>query len=52
MKLSLKLLGQAILPLAAVGLIGFALVTMDKPQDAKAPPPAPPRPHPLVRHPW
>ncbi len=42
MKLSLKLLGRAILPLAAVGLIGFALATMAKPKDSKAPPPAPP----------
>jgi HlyD family secretion protein len=42
MKLSLKLLGRLILPLIAVGLIGFAIATLSPKDDTTAGPPAAP----------
>jgi HlyD family secretion protein len=42
MKLSFKLLGRLILPLIAVGLIGFAIATLSPKDDSTAGPPAPP----------
>jgi multidrug resistance efflux pump len=42
MKLTPKLIGRAILPVVALGLIGFAVVTIDGRDDAIAAPPAPP----------
>ena len=42
MKLSPKLLGRAVLPAIAVGLIGFAVLTVDPPEATSATPPAAP----------
>jgi HlyD family secretion protein len=42
MKLSPKLLGRAVLPAIAVGLIGFAILTVDPPEATSATPPAAP----------
>lgn len=42
MKLTPKLLGRAVLPVIAVGLIGFAILTIDPPEATSATPPAAP----------